>query len=284
MSTTKSIHYSSKSLPFFLAHAACIAAFWLPFTWGLLALCLGMAFVKMFGITAGYHRYFSHRSFETSRPFQLVLALLGLIALQKGPLWWAAHHRDHHRFSDEPDDPHSPVQDGFWWAHLGWILTDENDPTKLDRVPDLARYPELRWLNEHYLVPGVTLAVGMFMWGGLPALIWGFFISNVISWHFTFAINSMTHLFGTRRYETKDDSRNHFALGLLTLGEGWHNNHHHYMSSARQGFYWWEIDISYYVIRALGVVGLVWGIREPPARVYESAEQNAATVEAVLEG
>ncbi len=264
MKQGKKVHRKAKSLLFILAHLACIAVLWVPFSAGLLALFAGVTLIRMFGITAGYHRYFAHRTYKTSRAFQLVLAILGATAMQKGPLWWAAHHRDHHRFSDQPGDPHSPRLSGFFFAHMGWILATDSDATKWSRVTDLARFPELRWLNEHYLVPGVTLAVGLFLVGGAEALVWGFFVSTVVTWHATFSINSLTHLFGARRYATEDDSRNSFWLALATLGEGWHNNHHHYMSSTRQGFFWWEIDISYYLLRLLSAVGLIWDIREPP--------------------
>lgn len=267
MKERRTIHLRWHVLPFVFAHLACLAVFWIPFSKGLLALCLVLAFVRMFGITAGYHRYFAHRSYKTSRVFQFVLAILGLLAVQKGPLWWAAHHRDHHRFSDQPGDPHSPKLDGFFWAHIGWILTTDYDETNWDRVADLARFPELRWLNKYHLVPGIALAVGLFLAGGAPALVWGFFMSTVITWHATFSINSVTHLFGARRYATEDDSRNSFLLALATLGEGWHNNHHYYMSSTRQGFFWWEIDVSYYVLRVLSAVRLVWDLREPPQKV-----------------
>jgi len=267
MKQGRKVHRKAKSLLFILAHLACIAVLWVPFSAGLLALFAGVTLIRMFGITAGYHRYFAHRTYKTSRAFQLVLAILGATAMQKGPLWWAAHHRDHHRFSDQPGDPHSPRLSGFFFAHMGWILATDSDATKWSRVTDLARFPELRWLNEHYLVPGVTLAVGLFLVGGAEALVWGFFVSTVVTWHATFSINSLTHLFGARRYATEDDSRNSFWLALATLGEGWHNNHHHYMSSTRQGFFWWEIDISYYLLRLLSAVGLIWDIREPPLEV-----------------
>jgi stearoyl-CoA desaturase (Delta-9 desaturase) len=255
------------SLPFFAVHLACIAAFWLPFSWGLVALALGLYALRMFALTGGYHRYFSHRTYKTSRAFQFVLAVLGLTAVQKGPLWWAAHHRHHHRYSDRHGDLHSPGLQGFLWAHMGWILSHDHDATDYRRVGDLARYPELVWLNRWHLVPPVALAVGLFAAGGWPAFIWGFCISTVITWHITFSINSLTHMFGRRRYRTKDDSRNSLILALLTLGEGWHNNHHYYKASTRQGFYWWEIDLTYYTLRLLAALGVVWDLKEPSAEV-----------------
>lgn len=265
------------SLPFFGVHLSCLAAFFLPFSWGLVALCLGLYLVRMFGITGGYHRYFSHKSFRTSRWFQFVLAVLGLLALQKGPLWWAAHHRHHHLHSDGEDDLHSPHQDGFWWSHMGWILARDHNQTDLSRIPDLARHPELVWLNKYHLVPGVTLAVLLFLLGDWQALVWGFSISTVLTWHATFAINSLTHMFGRRRFATTDDSRNSLLLALVTLGEGWHNNHHHYMASTRQGFYWWELDPTYYVLKGLAALGIVWNLREPPRRVLDEGRRIDAS-------
>jgi stearoyl-CoA desaturase (delta-9 desaturase) len=230
----------------------------------------------MFGITGGYHRYFSHRSYKTSRFFQFCLAWLGCSALQKGPLWWASHHRNHHRFSDTPDDPHSPLAKSFWWAHVGWILDDDHNDIAWDSIQDWSRFPELRWLDRNHWVPGLLLAGLCFLIGGWSGLVWGFVVSTVLLYHATFTINSLSHLIGRRRYATPDDSRNNVVLALLTLGEGWHNNHHHYQSSANQGFFWWEIDITYYVIRALAVFGIVWDIRKPGAKAlyYRNLEKT----------
>lgn len=265
-----------KSLPFYLSHAAVALAFVVPFSWSLVGLAAALYAVRMFAVTGGYHRYFSHRTYRTSRAFQFVLALVGASSLQKGPLWWAAHHRRHHRHSDQDGDLHSPGRQGFFWAHVGWILSSQHEETELQRVPDLAKYPELRWLDRWHLVPGIALAVGLFLAGGLPALVWGFFVSTVACWHCTFMINSLTHMFGRRRYETKDDSRNSFILALLTLGEGWHNNHHYWQSSTRNGFRWWEVDITYYALRGLATVGVVWDLKEPPQHVVEGNKLRAA--------
>jgi stearoyl-CoA desaturase (delta-9 desaturase) len=261
------IHWHPKIALFFAVHVACLAAFWLPFSWSLVALAAGLYVLRMWAVTAGYHRYFSHRTFKTSRAFQCVLAVLGLLCVQKGPLWWAAHHRRHHRHSDQQGDIHSPGLQGFLWAHVGWILTTDHDATDYDRIADFARYPELRWLNHFHLVPPVALAGLLLALGGLPAFVWGFCISTVAVWHVTFSINSLTHMFGRRRYATKDDSRNNLWLALLTLGEGWHNNHHYFKSSTRQGFFWWEVDFTYYVLRALAAVGIVWDLKEPSEEV-----------------
>jgi stearoyl-CoA desaturase (delta-9 desaturase) len=227
--------------------------------------------VRMVVVTAAYHRYFAHRAFKTSRPFQLLLALGAQSAAQKGVLWWASHHRWHHRYADTAQDVHSPRRRGFWYAHLGWIMSDTWIETKTALVSDLARYPELRFLNRRgvQIAPAVALALAFLFVGGVNALVWGFFVSTVLLWHGSFTINSLAHLFGNRRYDTPDDSRNNWALAILTSGEGWHNNHHRYQSSANQGFRWWEIDVTYYVLRLLSLLGLIWDLRRPPAQVLE---------------
>jgi stearoyl-CoA desaturase (delta-9 desaturase) len=256
------------SLPFLAAHAvALVTPFVAPFEWRWAALAAATYAVRMFAITAGYHRYFSHRAYRTSRAFQLALAVLGASAAQKGPLWWAAHHRDHHRWSDGPQDVHSPLERGFWWSHVGWILARRHDATKLDRVKDLACYPELRFVDRFCHLAPIALAAGLFLAGGWPALLWGFFVSTAVLWHATFAINSLAHVFGRQRYATGDGSRNGLALALLTFGEGWHNNHHFFPSTANQGWFWWEIDVSYWGLRALAVLRVVRDLRTPPPQV-----------------
>jgi stearoyl-CoA desaturase (delta-9 desaturase) len=267
------------SAPFFLVHAAALAApFVAPFTWRWAALAAASYALRIFAITAGYHRYFAHRGYATGRGFQLVLAVLGCTAVQKGPLWWAGHHRDHHRFSDTPQDVHSPVQRGFWWSHVGWILCARYDATPPHRMKDFARFPELRWLDRWHLVPAMGYAALLTLAFGLPGLMWGFLVSTVLTWHGTFFVNSLAHVMGRRRYPTRDDSRNSLLIALLTLGEGWHNNHHHYPSTANQGWFWWEVDVSYYALRALAAVGLVRDLRLPPAAVrggHRAAEAPA---------
>jgi stearoyl-CoA desaturase (Delta-9 desaturase) len=259
------------SIPFVAAHAVALATpFLVPFAWPWLALAAATYAVRMFAITAGYHRYFAHRTYRTSRTFQLVLAVLGGASAQRGVLWWAAHHRDHHRYSDGPDDVHSPLRRGFWWSHVGWILSRRHHGTKLERVKDLARYPELRFLDRFHLLPPVALGAGLFVAGGWPAVLWGFFVSTVVLWHATFAINSLAHVVGRRRYETGEGSRNSFALALVTFGEGWHNNHHFYPASSTQGFYWWELDASFLVLRFLSVIRVVNDLRVPPPRVLRA--------------
>src|SRR5512138_1238335 len=237
----------TRSAPFFLAHGvAAVAPFFTPFGWRWVALAAASYVVRIFGITAGYHRYFAHRAYRTSRAFQLFLAVLGGTSAQKGPLWWAGHHREHHRHSDTPRDIHSPVQRGFWWSHVGWILCGKYDATPLHRIKDFARFPELRWLDRHHLVPPIAYSTLLTLAFGVPGLVWGFFVSTVLTWHGTFLVNSLAHVIGRRRYATRDASRNSALVALLTLGEGWHNNHHHYASTANQGWFWWEIDVTYY--------------------------------------
>jgi stearoyl-CoA desaturase (Delta-9 desaturase) len=252
-----------KNVPFIAMHLSCLALFFVSPSWLSLVLCVGLYFVRMFGITAGYHRYFAHRAFKTSRVFQFMLALLGCTSMQKGPLWWAAHHRGHHRHTDTLEDPHSPVARSFWWSHIGWILVADYDETNLSAVRDLERYPELRMLNRLQWLPGILVAGLCWLIDGWSGVVWGFFLSTVLLFHATFLVNSVCHLWGSRRYATADASRNNWWVALFTLGEGWHNNHHHYQSSARQGFFWWEIDVSYYLIKLMGFVGLVWDIRKP---------------------
>ena len=232
-----------------------------------LSFCLAVYTVRMFFVTAGYHRYFSHRAFETGRTFQFILAVCAMTSTQKGPLWWAAHHRRHHRYSDTPDDPHSAYQNGFWWAHVGWVLSDRFNKTTLEEVRDLLRFPELVWLNRspNYLVPPVAFAVVLLLFGGWPALVWGFFFNTVLLWHWSFSINSLAHLVGVRRYETPepDRSKNSWWLAIPTLGEGWHNNHHRYPSSARQGFVWWQYDLTYAALCLLALCGIVQNLQRP---------------------
>lgn len=238
-------------------------------SWGAVGLMALMYALLMFGITAGYHRYFSHRSFKTSRAFQFVLALLGTLSLQKGVLWWAAHHRHHHRESDQEGDIHSPTRRGFWWSHVGWIMAPDYMETDWDGIKDMARYPELRWLNKHFILPFVALCVLVQFTLGLQYLAWGCFVSTIFLWHATFCINSLAHVLGGRVYETTDTSRNNLLLALATHGEGWHNNHHYYAASVRQGFRWWQVDLSYTVLCVLELLGVVWGMKRPTPEIVD---------------
>jgi stearoyl-CoA desaturase (delta-9 desaturase) len=273
-------------VPFVSAHLACLAVFWVGWSPVAVAVAVGMYAIRMFAITGFYHRYFSHRSFKTSRVGQFAFALLGASATQRGPLWWASHHRLHHKNSDKPEDVHSPKQHGFLWSHMGWISCKANFATRFEAVRDLVRFPELCFLDRFdTLVPILTGAAMFFLGMALDALwpslgtsagqmlVWGYFVSTIVLAHATFTINSLSHVFGSRRFETSDTSRNNPFLAVLTLGEGWHNNHHHYQSSARQGFYWWEYDITYYGLKVLSWLGIIWDLRPVPASVLEAGRQ-----------
>ena len=228
----------------------------------------------MFGITGGFHRYFSHRSFKTGRAFQAVLAALGTCAAEQGVLWWAAHHRHHHRHTDEVEDVHSPVQRGFWYSHVGWVHDPAHEATNLAAVRDLAKYPELVWLDRWWVVPPALLAAAAGATMGWSGLFWGFGIPLLALWHATFCVNSVCHRFGSRRFDTPDHSRNNVWVALITFGEGWHNNHHQYMSSTRQGFTWWEVDATYYALLLLQRLGIVWDLRDPPAKVTDQPAES----------
>ena len=264
-------------------HAAVLLVFWVPFRWQLVALAALSYSLRMWAITAGFHRYFSHRAFKTSRAFQFVLALLGTMAMQNGPLWWASWHRRHHRYSDTPQDAHSPRQGGFWHAHIGWFLDGSHDTPNLANVTDLARYAELRWLERHKWCPLVAYAGVMYLVAGLPGVVWGFVVSTIACLQVTMCINSLAHVWGSRRFDTKDDSRNNALLALLTFGEGWHNNHHHQMSCARQGIAWWEIDLSYYSLALLEKLGVVWALRPPQDRRASRPSRTAGHSSAMIE-
>ncbi|WP_434043125.1 MULTISPECIES: acyl-CoA desaturase [Sorangium] len=250
-------------------HVGTVVAFVRGATWKLAALAAATYFIRMFAITAVYHRYFSHRSYKTSRGLQFLLALLGTTATQKGPLWWGGTHRIHHRYSDTERDVHSPLRKGFWYSHMGWWLSREHEELDLKRIPDFAGFPELRWLDRYHVVGPLGMIALLFAVGGYDAFLWGYVVSTCALMHGTFTINSLAHVFGSRRYATTDTSRNNFWLALITLGEGWHNNHHHYMSSANQGFFWWEIDVSFYILRGMEKLGLIWDLRTAPAHVLQ---------------
>ena len=257
-------------LPFLLIHAGCAAAVWSGISWQAVAICIVLYWLRMFAITAGYHRYFSHRAYATSRVFQFVLAFLAQSSAQKSVLWWAAKHRHHHLHSDTAQDVHSPRHKGFLYSHVGWIFYRQHHGTDLVKVSDLASYPELMWLHRLELLPAVVLAGLCFLIGGWSGLVVGFLWSTVVLYHATFCINSLAHVHGRKRYVTGDDSRNNWLLAFLTMGEGWHNNHHAYQASARQGFYWYEIDLTYYVLVAMSWLGIVWDLKTPPVQVLRN--------------
>jgi stearoyl-CoA desaturase (delta-9 desaturase) len=277
-------YFNLHNLPFWAIHvAAVVGVAMLGFSWTGVGLALAFYFGRMFFVTAGYHRYFAHRAFKTSRWVQFLLAFGAQTSAQRGALWWAANHRDHHRNSDSETDLHSPRHGGFWWSHMGWMLCNRYQATRTDNIPDLMKFPELVLLNRFALSPAVVLSVAMFLIGGAHALVWGFLVSTVLLWHGTFTINSLSHLLGRRRYATTDDSRNNWVLAIVTMGEGWHNNHHHYMNSSDQGFFWWEVDLSGYILRGFESVGVVWDVRRPPAHVLEGRKRAGAPVTELVE-
>jgi len=274
-------------LPILSIHFLCLGVIlvgWSPLAVGV---CVFFFFFRMFCITAFYHRYFSHRTFRTHRVTQFFFSLLGATAAQRGPVWWAAHHRHHHRHSDHDPDLHSPSLRGVIWSHTGWFLTKRGMSTDWSAVPDWAKYPELRWLERHHLIGPALLIASLGAFGFIAGklwpeantsawqmVIWGFAISTTLLYHGTFTINSLSHTIGSRRFRTRDNSRNNWVLALLTLGEGWHNNHHYFPGSARQGFYWWEIDPTYYALRIMQAFGLIWDLRPVPAHVYDAARRH----------
>jgi stearoyl-CoA desaturase (delta-9 desaturase) len=273
-------------IPFIALHLACLGAIWVGTSWFAVATAIALYALRMFAITGFYHRYFSHKAFGTSRPVQFLFAVLGAASVQRGPLWWAAHHRHHHRHADTDQDIHSP-RHGFWRSHMGWFLTPRSFGTDHAAIKDLSRFPELRLLDRFDIVVPALLAVGLFAlgnWleGNYPALetngpqllVWGFFISTVVLFHVTVTINSLAHRWGSRRFATNDDSRNNWLLALLTFGEGWHNNHHHFPGSARQGFKWWELDVTYYALRVMSWLGLVWDLKTMPASLRSARRQQ----------
>ncbi len=262
------------SIAFILLHFLPLLAFVTGVTWRAVALCLALYVVRMLAITAGYHRYFAHRSYRLRRVPQFVLAFAGASAAQKGPLWWAAHHRAHHKFSDTDRDIHSPKR-GFWWSHVGWILCDKYNATETDAIKDFAKFPELVWLDKHDWVAPWALGFASYLIAGWSGLVIGFFLSTVLLWHGTFTINSLAHVWGRRVYETTDTSRNNAVLAVITGGEGWHNNHHRYPWAARQGFRWWQIDVTYYVLVLFRGLGVVRDIRPVPAAVRAEARRLA---------
>ncbi|MGJ8697706.1 MAG: acyl-CoA desaturase [Verrucomicrobiaceae bacterium] len=276
-----------RTLPFLFLHLGCLAVIWVGFSWVSALAAILLYLVRMFAITGFYHRYFSHKTFKTSRVMQFLFAALGNSSMQRGPLWWAATHRHHHKHSDEEVDPHSPVAHGFAWSHIGWLTSMKNFPTDYDSIADLKKFPELVFLNRFdQLVPlvyGLTmLALGALLEFLFPAtgvtmgqfFIWTFFISTTVLLHGTLFINSLAHVWGKRRYQTDDDSRNSLLLAIITLGEGWHNNHHRYPHATRQGFRWWEIDPTYYGLKFLSWCGLIWDLRPVPQRVIDEARTS----------
>src|ERR1700704_4117033 len=267
-------------IQFLFMHLACLLVIWTGVSAVAVATCLALYVIRMFAITAGFHRLLAHRTYRTSRIFQFLMAFTGTASYQKGPLWWSAHHRRHHLHADTAKDLHSPLTHTLWRSHVGWFLSRNSQVTEWKLITNLSKYRDLRFLDRFYSLPPILLAVAVFLSGlglqryapglgttGWQMLVWGFFVSTVLLYHGTFTVNSLAHVFGTRRFATEDNSRNNFFVALITLGEGWHNNHHHYPTSERQGFFWWEYDVSHYTLKALSWLGIVWDLRAPPANV-----------------
>ena len=278
-----------RCIPIIAVHLMCLGVIWVGWSWTAVSIAAIFYCVRMFAITGWYHRYFSHRTFKTSRWCQFAFALLGASCAQRGPLWWAGHHRHHHIASDTLEDVHSPLYGGFWWSHIGWFTSRKFFAPPLRAIGDFAKYPELRFLDRFDILVPTLCGFGMFGLGklletytpgletnGPQMLIWGFFVSTVALIHGTCTINSLSHQYGSQRYETGDTSRNNFLLALITMGEGWHNNHHYYPAATAQGFYWWEIDITYYGLKVLSWLGLVWDIREVPVYVRDGKSKEEA--------
>ena len=259
---------------FWIVQASALLVFAVPFSWGFVALWAASHFIRAIGLTLAYHRYFAHRAFQMNRGARFFWAFVGTCAMQKGPIWWAGHHVNHHKFADREGDPHSPMVSGVYYAHIGWFLNDTrhdvleaNNPV----VRDFSRAPEIRFLDRFHFVPPLVLGVVLYAIGGLPWLVWGFCLPTMTLSHATFAINTVNHMFGSRRFDTIDESRNNAFTAFFAVGEGWHNNHHRYQRAARNGFYWWEFDPTWYIIRAMAAVGLVWDVKTVPRRIYDEA-------------
>ena len=277
-------------IPLLLLHFACASIIWVG--WSPVALIVAILFyaIRMIGITAFYHRYFAHKSFKTGRVTQFVFALIGSAATQRGPLWWASHHRHHHYHSDTELDVHSPRK-GAFWSHIGWFLSDKHFKTRLELIPDFARFKELVLLDRFDMIVPIVCIAFMYLLGsllnysypqlgtsGLQMLVWGYAISTVVLLHATLCINSLAHRMGSRRFKTdeNDTSRNNLLLALITFGEGWHNNHHRFPNSARQGLRWWELDLSFSVIKIMEKIGLVWSVNAGPTaqQVAQALTEN----------
>ena len=252
-----------------IMHLACLGVFLVGFSWPALWVAIAMYVIRGMGVTTGYHRLLAHRSYKTNRFIQFVVATAGGLAMQGGPLWWVAHHRAHHRDTDKEGDIHSPVTKGMWQSHMGWMMSNEAFHEQGSNSRDLFKYPELKFLQRHYVWILVLQMLGLYALGsllslwypdtsinGLQCLVWGFFVSTVFLWHVTFSVNSVCHRWGSQDYDSNDASTNNWIIGILGFGEGWHNNHHFYPSSARHGLKWWQVDVTWILIRGLCLVGL----------------------------
>ena len=259
---------------FWLVQASALLVFAVPFAWPLVALWAVSHFLRAIGLTLAFHRYYAHRAFQMNRAARFVWTLIATSAMQKGPLWWAGHHVNHHKFADRDGDPHSPAISGLYYAHIGWFLNDAKHDVVARTNPvvrDFAKFPEIAFLDRYFGVPPLLLALGLYLYGGMPWLVWGFCLPTTTLAHATFAINTVNHMFGSRRFETIDESRNNAITAFFAVGEGWHNNHHRYQRAARNGFYWWEFDPTWYAIKGMAMVGLAWNLQAVPARIYDEA-------------
>jgi stearoyl-CoA desaturase (delta-9 desaturase) len=264
---------------FWTVQASATLVFFVPFGWGMAVLWAASHFLRAIGLTLAFHRYYAHRAFQMNRVVRFVWTFIGTAAMQKGPIWWAGHHVNHHRYADRDGDPHSPMVSGIYYAHIGWFLNDakhERLEASNPVIRDFSKAPEIVFLDRYFFIPPLALAAAMYGIGGMQWLVWGFCFPTVTLAHATFAINTVNHLFGSRRFDTIDESRNNAFTAFFAVGEGWHNNHHRYQRAARNGFYWWEFDPTWYVIRAMAAFGLAWDLQPVPARIYEEARATKA--------
>ncbi|MBZ5674968.1 MAG: fatty acid desaturase [Acidobacteriia bacterium] len=249
---------------FSIFHLGAVAALFY-FSWPAVFAAVGLYWISLsLGIGAGYHRLLTHRSFHTPRWIEYILAVCGTLALEGGPIAWVATHRIHHQFSDKPGDPHTP-RDGKWWAHIIWTLVGNSTHNKTAQfaryAPDLSKDRFLVWLSTYNYVPLLVLSALLLSFGGLPFLLWGVFFRVTMGLHVTWMVNSVTHIWGRRRFPTRDDSKNNWYVALLSFGEGWHNNHHAHPTSARHGLAWYELDMSWLAIRVLKMLGLATSVQ-----------------------
>ncbi|HEV3040300.1 MAG TPA: fatty acid desaturase [Candidatus Angelobacter sp.] len=260
-------------------HIGAVAALFL-FTWQALALAVLLWWASVsLGIGIGYHRLLTHRGYKTSKWMEYALVICATLALEGGPIFWVAIHRVHHQNTDKEGDPHSP-RDGGFWSHMGWIITGKalqnNAPELLPYVPDLRKDKFHVWISQWHWIPITVLGIVLFAVGGFPYLTWGIFLRTVVGLHGTWLVNSATHMWGSRRFQTRDSSRNSFWVALLSFGEGWHNNHHAHPQSARHGLAWYEFDPNWYGIYLLRVLGLAWDVKQTACRVQPLPDQPEA--------
>ena len=267
---------------FALMHLLALGIFFVPFSWKAFWVFFALQWITGgLGICLCYHRLLTHRSFKLWKPLEYALAVCACLAFQNGPIKWVATHRVHHANSDREGDPHSPTK-GFWWAHMGWLFSFDETFDTYEKyrtyAPDLANDPVYRFLNSTFVIYQVILGIVLYAWGGLPFVIWGIFFRTVFMWHCTWLVNSAAHTWGYRTWAVEDKSTNNWWVALLTYGEGWHNNHHAFPRSAAHGLKWWELDLTYFTVRALTAVGLASDIQLPSLEQKERMVRPPATV------